>query len=170
MAVRSNSASSNGSPDFWLGMDPELKFQSPKPLELLRYWGEKRGARAMPSRADINPLDMREHMGDLILIDVEHAPLRLRYRLIGTNITTAMDRDSTGKYYDEIYSPELLSLIHERFNWILEHKAPLRTHGQAFYPDKNFYNYESLNLPLSDDGETVNMVLGELIFHLARDR
>ena len=151
-------------------MDPELRFQNPKPLELLRYWEEKRGARQMPSRADISPVDMRGHMGDLILIDVALAPLRLRYRLVGTNITTVMERDSTGKYYDEIYSTELLSVIYERFDWIIRNKAPLRTHGQAFYPDKNFYNYETLNLPLSDDGETVNMVLGELIFHLADER
>ncbi len=167
MASQPKSASDNSVPDFWVGIDPELNFQSAKPLELVRYWQDKRGSRRMPARADIDPLELSDHMGNLILIDVEHAPLRLRYRLIGTNITTAMARDSTGRYYDEIYSPEIVRHVYGSFDWLFEHKAPLRTHGRAFYPDKNFYDYEALNLPLSNDGETVNMILGELVFRLA---
>lgn len=119
----------------------------------------------MPSRQDFDPVELRDHLGSLILIDVAHAPLRLRYRLIGTQITTLMRRDNTGRYYDEIYQPELLEAIYDSFRWIIDHRAPLRSHGEAFYPDKNFYSYETLNLPLSEDGDTVNMVLGELIFH-----
>jgi len=79
-----------------------------------------------------------------------------------------MQRDSTGKYYDELYSPELLAQIETSFRWLIEHKAPLRASGEAFYPDKNFYRYEVINLPLAEDGENVDMVLGELIFHLKR--
>lgn len=169
MTVQPKSTNPNGSPDFWVGMDPDLHFQNPKLHGLVRYWEEKRGTRPMPSRADIDPLELGEHMGNLILIDVEHEPVRLRYRLVGTNITAAMARDSTGKYYDEIYAEENLKHIYASFHWIFEHKAPLRTHGQAYYPDKNFYDYEALNLPLSDDGETVNMVLGELVFRLSSE-
>tara|TARA_R110002167_G_scaffold121454_3_gene299695 strand:+ start:1545 stop:2180 length:636 start_codon:yes stop_codon:yes gene_type:complete len=170
MASPTESASTKTVPDFWVGNDPELKFKSTKALELVSYWNEKRGKRRMPSRSDVDPLDLRSHMGSLILIDVEHEPLRLRYRLIGTHITTAMARDSTGKYYDEIYPPEILAHIYDSFRWIFDHKKPLRTFGQAFYPDKNFYEYESLNMPLSDDDDVVNMVLGELIFHFAEKR
>jgi hypothetical protein len=147
-------------------VDPDLRFVDPRPQRLLDYWRTKRGTRAMPGRGDIDPTELREHLGNLLLIDVEHAPLRLRYRLLGTRITELMQRDNTGKYYDEIYGPDLLEAIYESFRWIFENRAPLRTHGEAFYPDKNFYAYEVLNLPLSHDGETIDMVLGELIFHL----
>lgn len=167
MAGPPESASPKSSPNFWVDTDPGLCFRNSKPLELLRYWEDKRGTRPMPARTDIDPLELITHMGSLILIEVQHAPLRLRYRLIGTNITTVMERDATGKYYDELYSDELLPQIYDRFHWILAHKAPLRTHGRAYYPNKNFYEYETLNLPLSDDGETVNMVLGELVLQIA---
>lgn len=167
MARLPNSANDEETPDFWVGMDPTLTFRDPLALGLLAYWNEKRGDRPMPARRDIDPLDLPDHLGNLVLIEVEHEPLRLRYRLIGTRITSAMERDSTGKYYDEVYEPAIIEHVYDSFRWILRHKAPLRTHGQAFYPDKNFYDYETLNLPLSDDGVTVNMVLGELIFHLA---
>jgi hypothetical protein len=151
--------------DLWVNIDPDLRFKDPLPLQLLDHWNEKRGTRRMASRRDFDPTELGPHLGNLILIDVEHAPLRLRYRLIGTFITNLMQRDNTGRYYDEIYGPELLEAIYESFRWILANRAPLRSHGEAFYPDKNFYSYEVINLPLSDDDDTVNMILGELIFH-----
>jgi hypothetical protein len=153
-------------PDFWVGLDPDLRCHDDKLLVIHQYWLAKRGSRRMPSRSDIDPIELRSQLGNIVMIDVEHDPLRLRYRLIGTGITEVMARDSTGKYYDEIYPAELLEKIYESFRWIIDNKAPLRTHGEAFYPDKNFYLYEALNLPLSDDDQTINMVLGSLTFRM----
>ncbi len=87
----------------WLNLDPHLRFVEPRPLKLLDYWNAKRGTRAMPSRAEIVPTELGEHLANLVLIEVGHQPLRLRYRLIGTAITKAMECDNTGRYYDEIY-------------------------------------------------------------------
>ena len=39
--------------------------------------------------------------------------------------------------------------------------------GAADWIGKAFLDFESLYLPLSDDGETVNMVLGAVTFELA---
>jgi hypothetical protein len=155
-------------PDFWVGLDPELRFEDRRPLRLLAYWQDKRRDGRLPARRDIDPAELREHLGNLVLIDVQREPLRMRYRLIGSAITHAMQRDSTGKYYDELYGPELLAQIETSFRWLIANKAPLRASGEAFYPDRNFYRYEVLNLPLAEDGENVDMVLGELIFHLKR--
>lgn len=153
-------------PALWAETDLGLNVRDLRLLELLAYWEGKRAGRRMPRRADIHPEEIPGLLRNVILIDVEHDPLRLRYRLIGTDITRTMQRDSTGKYYDEIYASELLEDIYRTFRHLLAQKAPLRTFGTAFYPDKNFYSYETLNLPLSEDGETVNMVLGMLVFHL----
>jgi PAS domain len=43
---------------------------------LYDYWDEKRRARAMPSRADIDPLEMAFILGYVSLVDVLYAPLR----------------------------------------------------------------------------------------------
>ncbi len=37
-------------------LDPALGFESRALVDLLRYWQEKCGARAMPQRADIDPV------------------------------------------------------------------------------------------------------------------
>lgn len=157
-------------PDLWVNTDATLAFEDPTLAELLRYWQAKRGNRSMPARRDIAPYELKAHIGNICLIDVEHAPLRLRYRLIGTRIVQVIGRDSTGKYYDEIYAPALLRGILASFEWIVAHRKPLRSFGQAFYPDRNFYEYEIVNLPLSDDDSVVNMVLGKLVFHRAARR
>ena len=154
-------------PNLWVNLDPDLKFDDPRMADLLAYWNGKRGSRRMPSRADIDPLELKPHLGNLCLIDVEPEPLRLRYRLVGSHITQKMGRDATGRWYDELYSGELLRDILASFHWIIEHRAPLRTYGQAFYPDRQFYRYEIINLPLSDDDDKINMVLGTLLFKLA---
>jgi len=152
-------------PDFWVRLDPELNCQDKAAQSLLDYWRSKRSGDRLPGRKDIDPVELKRHLANVILIDVEHDPLRLRYRLIGTSITRAMNRDSTGRYYDEIYPRKLLSDIYKSFEWIFEHRQPLRTYGEAFYPDRNFYTYETLNMPMSSDGETIDMVLGGLYFH-----
>src|SRR5690348_16042599 len=66
-------------------------------VDLKAYWDRKRGARAMPLPKDIAPLELREHLGSLILIDVLPGAVDFRMRLVGTIITAAYGRDSTGK-------------------------------------------------------------------------
>lgn len=146
-------------------MDPDMVCRDPLLSDLHAYWESRKQGRKFPSRRDIDPADLVRHLGNVFLIDVSHDPLRLRYRLLGTRIAEVMRRDSTGKYYDEIYAPELLEAIYRSFRWMFENERPLRTHGDTFYPDRNFYTYEALNLPLSSDGETIDMVFGGLVFH-----
>ena len=157
-----------GTPNLWVSIDPGLAFRDASLGEVRAYWDEKRGRRQMPSRADIDPLELKPHLGSLCLIEVQHRPLRMRYRLIGTEITKAMNRDSTGRWFHEIYHPALLADVERSYQWLIEHRRPLRAHGEAYYPDKNFYDYEIVQLPLASDGETVDMVLAKLVFRMAQ--
>ena len=150
----------------WLNLDPDLQFDDPRLADLLRYWDEKRGDRPMPARRDIDPIELRSHLGRLSLVDLEYDPFRLRYRLIGTNITETLGRDMTGRYFDEIYPPNILSDTLAAYGWMTENKKPLRGFGNALCAEKSMFEFEILNLPLSEDGTRVNMVLGEIIFSL----
>jgi hypothetical protein len=155
-------------PDLWTGVDPSLDIEDPSLSRLVQYWEAKRGGRVMPSRADLDPVELKEHLANLCLIDVEHDPLRMRYRLVGTAITRVMNRDATGFYYHDLYPPKVVAASTRCFAWICEHRAPLRIAGRVTYPDANFYRYEVVELPLSKDGETVDMVLGKLVFKPVR--
>lgn len=47
-----------------------IAIRHPRLRQLYEYWDKQRGDRAMPSRADLDPIDMRFAIGNVILIDV----------------------------------------------------------------------------------------------------
>ena len=118
----------------------------------------------MPSRADIDPFELRDHLGYLFLLDVVGQPARFRYRLIGTHITATVGRDSTGRFVDEAYPNRDGLDLTEFYRYLTDAKCPARNHGTVRWVDKEHKRYEAVTLPLSEDGERVNMFLGEMAF------
>ncbi|MGO8915110.1 MAG: PAS domain-containing protein, partial [Stellaceae bacterium] len=53
---------------------------------VLEYWERKRGARPMPARHDIEPLELKPYLRHLFLIEVMPGA-DFRYRLLGSEIT-----------------------------------------------------------------------------------
>ena len=145
-------------------LDATLAFDRPELKTLLEIWDALRKDRRMPSRADLNLFHLKAHMGHLFLVDVQRDPLRFRYRLVGTKITDIVHRDVTGRYFEDIYTGRLLQSMIEVQSWVVNERAPLRIYSRTGHPDNKLYVYDGLLLPLSADGETVNMVLGELLF------
>jgi hypothetical protein len=75
-----------------------------KPISRLEaYWLEKRQGRLMPARADIDPAEIKELLPQIILVRIEHDPLRVKYTVIGTASAEAAGFDYTGRYLDELH-------------------------------------------------------------------
>jgi hypothetical protein len=135
------------------------------------YWDEKRGARRMPSRTDISPIDIKEHLGWICMLDVLPDFADFRYRLIGTKVIRYFRAESTGKTISEAFGPfgpgavKGVLAIHRK---VARDCVPLRVHGDAGWLGAAYQNFESLYLPLSDDGETCNIVFSVFIFDYAR--
>jgi hypothetical protein len=145
-------------------LDPTLAFGSPLLAELLAYWRGKCGDRAMPPRAAIDPSELLDHIGWIILTDVLESPPRFRYRLIGTEITRLVGRDMTGRFLDEVYVPAIHEIAVSGFRWIIEHRRPLRITGTLDHAQNKQIMMESIDLPLSSDGETVTMILTRTLY------
>ena len=65
----------------------------------LAYWIDKRGSRLLPSRRDIDPVEIPPKiLPHLQIIDVVDGGARFRYRLIGTATVDAYGEDFTGRY------------------------------------------------------------------------
>lgn len=135
------------------------RIRFPRFQQLYDYWHGIRGRRAMPSRQDIDPLELKGLLGWLLLIDVEWAPLRFRFRLIGTEIVAIRGVDLTGRYLDESIFPAQDIVL--RFNSrvasepCIGFQSALDTmrEGRAGCISR-------LSLPLSSDGARVNMIIG----------
>ncbi|MFC3229736.1 PAS domain-containing protein [Marinibaculum pumilum] len=150
-----------------LAVDPDLRLQHPRLVDLLAFWQGKCRDGWLPARADFRPDELVKHLPYLVLTEIRGDPLRMRYRLIGTAITKAMGRDRTGMDFHDLYPPKFLTPMKAGFRWLLENRRPLRGHGRIFQPDRRLYDFEILNLPLAADGEQVDMVLHELILSRA---
>lgn len=132
---------------------------------LLGYWHEKRGTRRFPARADLDPLEMRYALGNIVLFDriAGTVPARFRYRLIGTAVIERDGYDMTGRVVDELPGTQYRGLILSRLGGLIADPAPLLIRNQTSY-DGRWYDYEVLWLPLAGDGETVDMFLSCQIF------
>ena len=129
---------------------------------LFRYWDERRGGRSMPSRRDIDPLDIPKLLPHILLIDVSYDPLVFRFRLAGTEITGLFGEEITGKTTEEIQNQRLGRLLRKSYEEVIRVRLP--SAKTSTYEGRNRYlRYTRLLLPLSADGEVIDMLLGALV-------
>jgi hypothetical protein len=137
-------------------LDPRLK-------NLLRYWNDKRGDRALPSRADIDPLELKQVLGNILLIDVvpsdahEHGR-RFRYRLFGTEFVFYHGTDLTGRWLDEIPNTDFRDSLIAMYHAVVE-DGGRRMFSYDYMLDSRRHRFQALILPLSGDGRTVDIIL-----------
>jgi hypothetical protein len=145
----------------------ELIEQPEAPLirELLAYWERKRAGRMAPRRSDIDPTELVPHLPTMYMIDVIDGGADFRYRLVGTKIVIGMGRDSTHKRLSDVYAgqPKSLAVMTDRLRQIVREKRPAFARGSVYWvPDRDFLHFDNGAFPLSDDGLTVNIILGEV--------
>jgi hypothetical protein len=142
-------------------------FENPTLRFLYDYWNEKRGSRPLPARADISAFEMRPHLGWVLLVDVAKDLSQFRFRLVGTLVTEYFFEDGTGKTVEEAFAdrdPSVAKSISRIFRKAARDRAVVHSYGNALWAGPGFEDFQAIYLPLSDDGETVNMILHGFVF------
>ena len=130
---------------------------------LYEYWLAKKGTRRLPGRADIDPLDFPYILGNVMLLDVVHEPLRFRVRVHGTEMVMRAGYELTGKFLDDLPITDYRRYVRERCEGLVRDGEPLLIrHNRAL--DGRTRRYEAIWLPFADDGERVSMLLCALIY------
>lgn len=137
----------------------ELEIVSPVLQRLYQDWRNRLHGREMPARRDFDVLDLDYVLGDLNLIDVEHAPLRFRFRVHGTNAARRIGTDLTGKTVEDYPNPDYRNLVRQRCVTVVETRLLQRIFRERYPLNCETLRWEALILPLSDDGRIVNMLL-----------
>ncbi|HEY1797766.1 MAG TPA: PAS domain-containing protein [Stellaceae bacterium] len=141
---------------------PEIS--NPKLRRLFEYWSRQRGDRKWPSRADLDPVEMRFVLGNVILADVlPGTPTTYRIRLHGTTLTQRIGYDLTGKMLDDMPVPEFRDLSRQSFNKVVGTGEPLHIVADRMI-DNRMQHYESILMPLSNGDEQVEMLLIGLVY------
>ena len=132
--------------------------------DLLAYWEGKRGTRAMPARADIEPTEIPRLLAHLLMVDTAEALEDFRYRLYGTEVCKGFENDRTGLRFSELPRIENYDEVYRGYWLTYAEKAPDYFHGQIVSDSREYISYSRLTLPLSSDGERVDKILGGAVF------
>lgn len=73
-----------------------------------RHWLQISRNGRVPSRSDIDPCNFKRILPNVILVDIERDPFRVRYRLCGTQVTEFCG-NLTGRYLDEVGTNDVWS-------------------------------------------------------------
>ena len=123
------------------------------------YWRSKTAGRRMPRRTDIEPGDVKPFLPRITLVDVVADDRRFVYRLVGTEEVASRGSDPTGKSVREGFFAESAEDSIRYFDYVVQHREPLCFRGDYRAPDGATEQQDVIFLPLSEDGETVNMIL-----------
>lgn len=131
---------------------------------LFRYWGSKLHGRPMPARADLDPLEMRPWLGNLVLVDFPPNPKEYRIRLEGVNVVQFYGSSRTGHGIEVMTSEMERQVVLPQYFSVVETRIPAYFEAE-FISSEGVLTYQhKLILPLSDDGARVNMTLAGIYF------
>lgn len=137
-------------------------------IGLLALWEERRRARPMPARADLPTEDLRPWLGHLILLDVLANGTDFRYRVYGSRLVDYFGVEHTGgtasmlpAETQAIVPAEYATAWRDRRPHFVCYHRTIRTESLPI---------AKLILPLSDDGETANMLLAGVYLLAAPQR
>jgi hypothetical protein len=144
-------------PETW-EIEDLARAESPAIAAGVAYWREKAGSAAMPSRAQIDPVEMRSFLRKILLIDVmENGDFV--YRLCGTEITEANRQDLTGRRADEVSLGASAPQFIDAYRRTIAAQAPVFFIGRMWWQDRGYVSFEQVMLPLSSDGAAVDKLL-----------
>lgn len=132
---------------------------------LYDYWQDECGGILPVQKDKIDPLALpKSLLAHVLLVDVLFDPPDFRYRLIGTEITRFIGRDSTGVLLSKIpYPPEVGGRIIQVYGVVARTGKVLYAEDPADWASKDFVRMASLLLPATSDGERIDLIFGAVV-------
>ena len=128
---------------------------------LFEYWNRKRGRRAAPDRADIDPGDIRHVLGDTFMLAADFAD-DIRFRLAGTRVCALFAREIKGEAFNALWTATNSEQIEELLAAVINENvgAVAGIVGRTEGGDE--VDLELLLLPLAHAGHARVRALGVL--------
>lgn len=143
--------------------EPALRDQRLR--RLYGYWRERHVGGRPPSRAELDPLDFPYAVGFVTLVDVEHEPLRFRFRLVASPVTQHLGYELTGKYLDEVPEQGMRSYLDSAYRRLVAECIPLHENGERVL-DERIWRHESMLLPCCSPNGAVSLIISARVTQL----
>jgi hypothetical protein len=134
----------------------------PKAVALYQYWNARRGVQPMPSRSDIDPLEMRQWLPRIMLVDVGPTGQQFTYRLVGTQIVDLLGTNPTGRPVETAWPEEGVPELLQSYREVVETRKPLFCQQTREWLGDQQPSAWAMRLPLSSGGGEVDMILAYL--------
>jgi hypothetical protein len=140
-----------------LPADALSEISHPLLRQLLAFWSAKRGERLAPARADFDVAELKDWLGNLMLIEVIEGGAEFRYRVYGSVLAAYYGHDFTGKT-TAVVRPEARELVRAEYGEVCRTRRPLVITRERDVRHAH-RTVVKLILPLSGDGTVVDMLL-----------
>ncbi len=124
---------------------------------VVRYWNQRRGDNIMPSRIQIDPVDIPRLLPIVFIAEVIGNDVRLR--LVGSETTAAYGTEMRGRSIREIELGAFTPAWIEAFDRVIGDPAPSFVSGFFTAGLQNF-RIETALLPLSDGSGNLSHIFG----------
>ena len=136
------------------------QIEDPILTQLYDYWRPLVSGKSLPSRGDIDPVQMpRRTLPYVVLAEVHNEGARVRYRLVGTAMVREWGEDFTGRFVDEIMTGTYLEFMQGLFLDVAHHRCAVLSESTFRWDVGKVVGTRRLFMPLASDGKTVDMVL-----------
>ncbi len=119
----------------------------------------------LPSRRQLDPLDLRALLPFIVLVDVHRSgsgsgsEREFRYRLMGSRHVEAIGHNFTGVTVQDASAPAYLERVLSNMNFVVDTAKAFYDRFPMPFRDREFMDSERVYFPLADDGETVDVIL-----------
>jgi hypothetical protein len=125
--------------------------------QLYEWWLDRRGTRAMPTRADFDPTHMRGMLGYFSFLEVLPDG-RFLFCVDGTEVVAATGVDMTGRTADSYPHTERRDAIIASYKRTIAERQAIRIYMDVEL-DRRWFNLEIILLPLGDDSNGVTHLI-----------
>ncbi len=128
-------------------------------LRVLQHWRDAAAERDMPAHSDLDPEAMADVWNECFILDVSR-PDDPIFGGVGSAFRDLCGEDFSGRALSAVPENTLVGAAASYHNRVLSKKVPLSVGGQVAQNNGQQLLYRSTLLPLSDDGNAINSLLG----------
>jgi hypothetical protein len=128
---------------------------------LYAHWNERRGARTLPERGEIEPAVIRGSLGDTFILGIESGA-DLRFRLAGTRVCALFGRELKDEAFATLWQDAHQSSIRRLLAIVGEEAVGVVAGARGHTREGYAADLELLLLPLRHRGRPGRRVLGVL--------
>jgi hypothetical protein len=142
----------------------EHSIESPSLRNVVHHWVEARGARAMPGWDNLKPSAIKEQLTIIWVWRFDSVSRQFVGRLAGERIESVLGVSIRGARMSEVFARHDYAKAFARHMRVMTEPACYRGHGLVFRHLDRFDMGERVILPLADDGEHGDGILGATEF------